>query len=333
MAANELPAAALAAALSLALLWRFPRRTLLAYVPPALVVTAAFFATNWIAVDSLKPAYLHRRAMVFEPVEDAVKTQVQEAVRKAVSESNSPVWNDSDRANVKAAIEGQIVNAVQSSGADAVRKAIQQPVEDVLAKRFQTVDKAAASALVKAAVEEVDLRTDRPDNWYDYAFERGGRVVPSHWRAPEGIDRGEPSVVRYTFHSLVGHHGIFSLTPMWLMSICGVMLWLRRGDRPRRQLAVMIGGVSLVCLAFYLCWPSLDRNYGGMSSGFREVFWLAPAWLVVMLPAADASASRRMARAVALVLLALSVLSASYPTWNPWTHPWLMNFMQYLGWV
>jgi hypothetical protein len=52
-----------------------------------------------------------------------------------------------------------------------------------------------------------------------------------------------------------------------------------------------------------------------------------------MLPAADASASRRMARAVALVLLVLSVLSASYPTWNPWTHPWLMNFMQYLGWV
>ena len=45
-----------------------------------------------------------------------------------------------------------------------------------------------------------------------------------------------------------------------------------------------------------------------------------------MLPAADAVAGARWTRGVALVLLALSVLSASYPTWNPWTHPWLYNF-------
>jgi hypothetical protein len=68
-----------------------------------------------------------------------------------------------------------------------------------------------------------------------------------------------------------------------------------------------------------------------VSAGLRWVFWLAPLWLVTMLPAADALARRPWTRWVGLVLLALSALSASYPTWNPWTNPWLMVFWQYLG--
>jgi hypothetical protein len=47
-----------------------------------------------------------------------------------------------------------------------------------------------------------------------------------------------------------------------------------------------------------------------------------------MLPVADALSRRRWARGLGLVLLALSVLSASYP----WTDPWLMVLSQYLGW-
>ena len=85
--------------------------------------------------------------------------------------------------------------------------------------------------------------------------------------------------------------------------------------------------LSLVCLAFYLSRPQIDRNYGGMTSGLRWMFWFAPLWLVAMLPAADRLAHSRAGRGLALVLLALSVLSASYPTWNPWTHPWLWNFL------
>jgi hypothetical protein len=85
-------------------------------------------------------------------------------------------------------------------------------------------------------------------------------------------------------------------------------------------------------LAFYIGQPQIHRNYGGTTCGMRWLFWLAPLWLVVMLPMADALAARRWTRGLALLLLTASVLSASYPIWNPWTHPWLMNFMQYLGW-
>ena len=177
-------------------------------------------------------------------------------------------------------------------------------------------------------------KTDDSDNWYKYAYVRDGRVIRSYWENPVGIDRGEPSAKVYALHVLVGHHGVFSLTPVWLMSVGGLAIWLfRPDDRRLRELALLIAAVSLVCLAFYLVRPQEDRNYGGMTSGFRWLFWFAPMWLTAMLPAADAMAGRKWTQAVALLLLTISVLSASYPTWNPWTHPWLLDYLHYLGWI
>jgi hypothetical protein len=169
------------------------------------------------------------------------------------------------------------------------------------------------------------------DNWYDYSYERNGRVVESYWRHPGGLDRGEPRTAVYAWHGLLGHHGIFSLTPIWLLSVGGLALWLRRQDKwPMRELAAIIAVASLACLVFYLFVEQNGRNYGGSTCGFRWVFWLAPLWLIAMLPALDVLSRRRWTRALALVLLALSALSASYPTWNPWSHPWLYNAMRHL---
>jgi hypothetical protein len=61
------------------------------------------------------------------------------------------------------------------------------------------------------------------------------------------------------------------------------------------------------------------------------MFWFAPLWLVTMLPAADAMARRRWSRLIALLLLIASVLSTCYPTWNPWTHPWIVDYMASCG--
>lgn len=165
--------------------------------------------------------------------------------------------------------------------------------------------------------------TDPDDNWYHFTYTVNGRERTSYWTSPAGIDQGEPSPEVYAFNVLIGHHGLFSLTPIWLLSVVGGCLWLV--DRDRRALAASIGLVSLVCLAFYLSRPLIDRNYGGMTSGLRWMFWFAPLWLTLLLPAADWLAGRRWGRGLALVLLALSVMSASYPTWNPWTSPWIQN--------
>jgi hypothetical protein len=168
--------------------------------------------------------------------------------------------------------------------------------------------------------------------WYDYQFRRGDRVLDSYWKptTPKSrIDQGEPSRAAYAFHVLVGHHGIFSLTPVWLLSLAGLAILLA-GRRPglpadagSRAVAACILGCTVVCLAFYISRPLEDRNYGGMATGFRWAIWFAPLWLYAMLPAADALAATPGRRLFAAVLLAASVMTASYPTWNPWTQPWL----------
>jgi hypothetical protein len=175
--------------------------------------------------------------------------------------------------------------------------------------------------------------TDADDNWYHYSYTLGGKERQSYWLDPQGIDRGEPSKLDYAFHCFVGHHGVFSLTPIWLLSVWGAWRWLRSGTTGERQLAAGIALLTAVVLTFYIgLRPQIDRNYGGMTSGLRWLFWFAPLWLTVMIPAADRVARSRRGMAVALVLLAFSALSASYPTWNPWTQPWIYNWLQACGW-
>lgn len=175
--------------------------------------------------------------------------------------------------------------------------------------------------------------TDPQDNWYAYTYTVDGVERQSYWLDRQGIDRGEPSKLTYTWHVLLGHHGILSLTPVWLLSLFGVLMWVKHGDELQREFALAVAALTLVCLVFYLgLRPQNDRNYGGMTSGFRWMFWFAPLWLVSLLPAADWTARTWSRKALASVFLAVSVFSASYPTWNPWTQPWVYRWLEYCGW-
>ncbi|REJ70512.1 MAG: hypothetical protein DWQ31_00780 [Planctomycetota bacterium] len=201
----------------------------------------------------------------------------------------------------------------------------------------------------RGADEEGKPRDWTNGNWYNYTYEihdprrpdRPPRVVQSYWSRDEEslarrsrIDLGEPSRATYALHMLIGHHGIFSLTPIWLFSMAGmVALCLGRGESPTRLIGAIIAVVTVVVFTFYLMQTQENRNYGGMTSGLRWTFWLAPLWLLALLPAADWSSGSRLRRVVIGVCLAFSVMSASYPTWNPWTHPWLGQLLAHLGWI
>ncbi len=158
---------------------------------------------------------------------------------------------------------------------------------------------------------------------------RGGALTEA---TRQGIDRGEPSRWKYGFHATIGHHGILSLTPVWLLSLFGIPLLARRDRQP--ALALLITSLTVVVLIFYvLLRPVGDRNYGGVTSGLRWMFWFIPLWLLAMQPAVDALAVHRGWRAIATALLVVSVASASYSLMNPWVHPWLYEYWGVLGWL
>ncbi len=170
--------------------------------------------------------------------------------------------------------------------------------------------------------------------WYEYPG--------SHWeRKPGQVKRGidwakdYESRGTYAFNLLLGHHGVFSLTPIWLLAFAAMIRNLAKITSTKdicSQVLILIMIVSVVVIVFY---AAITRtvNYGGWTSGARWLFWLTPLWLLAVLRIADDLATSKIGRAIGLICLAVSVFSASYPAWNPWRHPWLYNWMEYSGMI
>jgi hypothetical protein len=91
-----------------------------------------------------------------------------------------------------------------------------------------------------------------------------------------GIDAlNEPKHI-YAFNALIGHHGLFSMTPLFLFSVWEMGRRLRRRATHLPELLVVLT-MSLVITAFYI-WRT--RNYGGWCVGMR---WYVPFMPLLLL--------------------------------------------------
>ncbi len=309
-AANEMPALAFLAAAAVAVAWQSIKFTLFGFLPATLLVAAGFFGTNYLAHGTYIPAYAHRSdgPVVAQVSRDLAKQldqrnekPVLDPIRDAMAKAKSP---SSDQA---LALSKQALTLVERKG-----------------ERWAIWDRDGHHryAIVRG---DGDLEIRTWENWYDY---RG-----SYWTTErQGVDRGESSRIVYACHSLIGHRGVFSLTPIWLLAIEGMVLLVLSRNRTWTLYGVMVIALTLVCLAFYLTRPTIDRNYGGVCCGFRWMFWFTPLWLVCVVPAAERLTRGPVGRTVAIVLLILSVFSATYAAANPWSQPWLFDLGTYAGW-
>ncbi len=161
--------------------------------------------------------------------------------------------------------------------------------------------------------------------------------VPSYWLEPKGIDRNVDKPLVYVLHCLVGHHGLFSLTPVWLLLIpAWVMSGLALRASGIRKAQAIIAAVSLlltvVVLAFYFSRIE-NYNYGGVSCGLRWALWLTPLWIVTLIPVFDRCADSRGFRWLFVPLFLVSAFSAWSRVDNPWRHPWLYTWMESRRWI
>ncbi len=147
-----------------------------------------------------------------------------------------------------------------------------------------------------------------------------------------GIDNQYEPWYIYLFHMLVGHHGIFSLTPVFVFSLLGFMRLNKEPGNPLRPFGLLAAGLTVLLLIFYTFFAG-QRNYGGMCNGLRWLFWLIPLWLLFLPSGLAWKASHRNFRGLALIFLLISVASTLYATRNPWTRPWLHEFLYYLQWI
>ncbi len=309
---NELPGLAFLGLAGICCLVKSPAKTLLGFAPAALLVAAAYFAANFAAHQDWRPAYAHRSdGAVVATVEGDFVKQLDDGILPAEIRDQAKPYAELQLPKVE-------TGSWPGTPDDLQRWVVR---DQVSARQF---------AVVRSEPSKFEIR--QWDNWYDYL---GSYWLSKNNEAKSEVDRGQESVELYTFHVLFGHHGIFSLTPIWLLSLAGMIALLfgakLAGRFPMRWLGGMALLLSVVVVAFYITRPAIDRNYGGVSCVLRWAIWLTPIWLVSMLPVVDWLAASKTGKAICYLLLLLSILSATYANDNPWVHPWLYEIWDVTG--
>lgn len=96
----------------------------------------------------------------------------------------------------------------------------------------------------------------------------------SYWGGQRGgIDALREPKALYAFNMLLGHHGLFSMTPLFVYALIALVSTLRRRTEPLFKVSLVLASALLVMLLFYVF---RTRNYGGWCVGMR--------WLVVIMP-------------------------------------------------
>jgi hypothetical protein len=113
---------------------------------------------------------------------------------------------------------------------------------------------------LKPAYENSELKQFK-DNYF-----RGGQ---------RGIDALREPKPLYLFNVLIGHHGVFSMTPLLGFGLWELVRSLKR--KVRMPESILVAGVCLVITAFYVY---RTRNYGGWCVGMRHLIPIMPLLLI-----------------------------------------------------
>lgn len=193
------------------------------------------------------------------------------------------------------------------------------------------------AAIVPVAAFEITLYA-ATGGWTEVVYNRFHEEGPnapyrypgSYWIRPLEIDALDEPKWLYAFHLLFGHHGIFSLTPIFLFSFWGIgSLIARRNATVRlRDAAAATLLLSIVVIGFYV---RKTNNYGGWTQGARWLFWLIPLWLIFLPFGCEAGQDRRWPRRLAMAALFVSVMTSGYGLMQPWSHPWILDALDHLG--
>lgn len=172
-------------------------------------------------------------------------------------------------------------------------------------------------------IRPIYARKNEPNGPYHYEG--------SYWNNPGGIDALNEPRWLYLVHMLVGHHGWFLLTPLWLISLLGMLIhFFKRGATSRAGLALFVLALFTVVVAFYDTRPPGDRSYGGTCQGFRWMFWMIPMWMIFLAAGVQALSRVAIGRFICYLCLLMSVISVASVYRQPWSKSWAHSLFSYL---
>ena len=157
--------------------------------------------------------------------------------------------------------------------------------------------------------------------------------VPSYWMHPAGLDANHESPLVYLFHCTLGHHGILSLSPIFLFALAAWLVPrlvarlesaahpLGLGGHHRRRAGVLFDADRELQLRRQHVRPALDLLADSAVAGLDDP------------RARRGGHTPGRPRASRSCCLAVSTFSAWYPIENPWQHPWLFQAMEHWHWI
>ena len=209
----------------------------------------------------------------------------------------------------------------------------------VLISFRKTLTAYAPAAIVPLAAFFVTniIRTDGVKPFYSYygteKYEYVHEGVPSYWVSPKGIDANAEHPAVYLFHCVIGHHGLLSLTPVFLLAFLGWWSIFRRAQPKGWKLVGSMGAfLSVVILAFYLT-RTKNYNYGGNTSGLRWILWLVPFWWYALARMTERLLSSKLGIICLLVLTIASSYSSMTSLRTAWRPNWIYNMAAARGWI
>ncbi len=115
----------------------------------------------------------------------------------------------------------------------------------------------------------------------------------SYWKSPDEFDSIDEPKLIYALHSLIGHHGIYSMTPALIPALFAKIRILKNRDHLFREtLAIAGAGVAMILLYIFK-----TTNYGGMCIGFRWLIPVIPLFLIFFAVWVDDRIARKKHRA------------------------------------
>jgi hypothetical protein len=100
----------------------------------------------------------------------------------------------------------------------------------------------------------------------------------SYWVNPQGIDAMREPKGRYFFNLLLGHHGLFLVWPVFLVSLISTLQALVKRSFPLRQEVLGVGLFVAYSIVFY---GLTKHNYAGEAYPVRWFIYFMPAFLFV----------------------------------------------------
>lgn len=136
----------------------------------------------------------------------------------------------------------------------------------------------------------------------------------SYWNKPRGIDALDEPKWFYGLQALIGHHGIFSVTPLSIFGAIAIFQAIRNKSAFYKE-AILVSGIVAIMFFFYVV---NTNNYGGSCVGMRWFISFMPLLLVFLAIWVDTHPIRPLVGSALLVAFLVGQYHMHDAIRSPW---------------